>query len=60
MNSNTRVLGTTILMSGMVFIDGSAVNVALPAIQAGFRANVPATPRRASIDRLQDLFRTNP
>jgi EmrB/QacA subfamily drug resistance transporter len=34
------VLAATILASGMAFIDGTAVNVALPALQAGLGATV--------------------
>src|SRR3984957_2305285 len=34
------VLVATILASSMAFIDGTAVNVALPALQAGLRASV--------------------
>src|SRR5260370_35217866 len=34
------VLATTILGSGMAFIDGSVVNVALPAIQADLATSV--------------------
>ena len=34
------VLATTILGSSMAFIDGSVVNVALPAIQAGLATSV--------------------
>ena len=33
------VLAATILASSMAFIDGTAVTVALPALQAGFRAD---------------------
>ena len=32
------VLAATILASGMAFLDGTAVNVALPALQAGLGA----------------------
>jgi EmrB/QacA subfamily drug resistance transporter len=35
-----RVLATTILASGMVFIDGTVVNVALPALQSQFNAGI--------------------
>ena len=38
--AKTWVLVATILGSSMAFIDGTVVNVALPAIQAGFHANV--------------------
>jgi EmrB/QacA subfamily drug resistance transporter len=34
------VLATTILASGMVFIDGTVVNVALPALQKEFNATI--------------------
>jgi hypothetical protein len=34
------VLATTILGSGLAFIDGSVVNVALPAIQADLAGSV--------------------
>src|SRR5271165_5811667 len=34
------VLGATILASSIAFIDGTVVNVALPALQASFRAGV--------------------
>lgn len=37
-----RVLAATILGSSMAFIDGSVVNVALPAIQRGFGSGVAA------------------
>jgi len=33
------ILGATIIASSMAFIDGTVVNVALPAIQAGFHAS---------------------
>jgi hypothetical protein len=36
MTPGTRVLAATILGSSMASIDGSVVNVALPAIQGGF------------------------
>lgn len=42
MMPGTRVLAATILGSSMAFIDGSVVNVALPAIQAGFGSGVAA------------------
>src|SRR5260370_12025546 len=34
------ILAATILGSSMAFIDGTVVNVALPALQAGFHASV--------------------
>lgn len=34
------ILASTILASGMVFMDGTIVNVALPALQAQFNAGV--------------------
>jgi hypothetical protein len=34
------ILAATILGSSMAFIDGTAVNVALPALQQSFRATV--------------------
>ena len=34
------VLAVTILGSSMAFIDGTVVNVALPALQNGFRASI--------------------
>lgn len=34
------ILASTILASGMVFIDGTIVNVALPALQEQFNAGV--------------------
>ena len=37
-----RVLWTTILASSMAFVDGSVVNVGLPAIQAGLKADPAA------------------
>ena len=40
MTPGTRVLAATILGSSMAFIDGSVVNVALPAIQRGFGSGV--------------------
>src|SRR5436190_20372721 len=33
------VLATTVLASGLAFVDGSVVNVGLPAIQASLRAD---------------------
>ena len=36
------VLWTTILASSMAFVDGSVVNVGLPAIQAGLKADPAA------------------
>ncbi|MDA2911057.1 MFS transporter [Nitrospiraceae bacterium AH_259_D15_M11_P09] len=39
-SSGTAVLAATILGSSMAFIDGTAVNVALPTLQAEFRATV--------------------
>jgi EmrB/QacA subfamily drug resistance transporter len=36
----TAVLGATILGSSLVFIDGTVVNVALPALQAAFHATM--------------------
>ena len=38
----TRILAATILGSSLAFIDGSVVNVALPAIQADLRADAAA------------------
>ena len=38
----SRILAATILGSSLAFIDGSVVNVALPAIQAALRADAPA------------------
>src|SRR5690348_11812573 len=38
--SRNWILAATILGSSMAFIDGTVVNVAMPAIQAGFRATV--------------------
>ncbi|MGD0727520.1 MAG: DHA2 family efflux MFS transporter permease subunit [Spirochaetia bacterium] len=38
-NPGSWVLVSTILASSMAFIDGSALNVALPALQTGLRAN---------------------
>ena len=42
MTGRTRVLAATILGSSLAFIDGSVVNVALPAIQADLRAGTAA------------------
>lgn len=39
-NSQPWVLAATVLGSGMVFIDGSAVNVALPALQGDLGATI--------------------
>ena len=39
-SSGRWILAATILASSMVFIDGTAVNVALPALQASLNANV--------------------
>ena len=39
-SSGHWILAATILASSMVFIDGTAVNVALPALQASLNANV--------------------
>lgn len=39
---NARLLAATILGSSLAFIDGSVVNVALPAIQADLRADAAA------------------
>ena len=52
MNGNSRVLATTIPGSSKAFIDSSVMNLALPAIQAGFRASVPALHWVASGDLL--------
>ena len=38
--SRTWILAATILGSSMAFIDGTVVNVALPALQASFHASV--------------------
>ena len=38
--SEPWVLAATILGSGMVFVDGSAVNVALPALQRDLGATI--------------------
>src|ERR1700675_646847 len=38
--ARTWILAATILASSMAFIDGTAVNVALPALQASFHATV--------------------
>jgi EmrB/QacA subfamily drug resistance transporter len=38
--SRTWILAATILGSSMAFIDGTVVNVALPALQAGFHASL--------------------
>src|SRR5713101_7302313 len=38
--TGTWILAATILGSSMAFIDGTVVNVALPALQAGFHASV--------------------
>ena len=38
--SGTWVLAATILGSSMVFIDGTVVNVALPALQSGLNATI--------------------
>jgi EmrB/QacA subfamily drug resistance transporter len=38
--ARTWILATTILASGMVFIDGTVVNVALPALQKEFNASI--------------------
>src|SRR5207245_3343426 len=38
--SRTWILAATILGSSMAFIDGTVVNVALPALQASFHATV--------------------
>src|SRR4029077_19958643 len=38
--SRTWILAATILGSSMAFIDGTVVNVALPALQASFQASV--------------------
>ena len=38
--SRTWILAATILGSSMAFIDGTVVNVALPAVQAAFQASV--------------------
>src|ERR1039458_6111764 len=38
--ARTWILAATILGSSMSFIDGTAVNVALPALQASFHATV--------------------
>ena len=38
--ARTWVLAATILGSSMAFIDGTVVNVALPALQASFHATV--------------------
>src|SRR5438309_2214409 len=38
--SRSWILAATILGSSMAFIDGTVVNVALPALQASFRASV--------------------
>lgn len=40
MTPGARVLAATILGSSMAFIDGSVVNVALPAVQRGFGSGV--------------------
>ena len=42
MTGRTRVLAATILGSSLAFIDGSVVNVALPAIQVDLRAGTAA------------------
>ncbi len=42
MTGRTRVLAATILGSSLAFIDGSVVNVALPAIQGGLAAGTAA------------------
>src|ERR1044071_3792370 len=34
------ILAATILASSMAFIDGTVVNVAIPALQAGLQANI--------------------
>src|SRR5205807_6275772 len=39
-NSRTWILAATIRGSRMAFIDGTVVNVALPALQASFNASV--------------------
>ena len=39
-STGTAVLAATILGSSMAFIDGTAVNVALPALQGELRASV--------------------
>src|SRR6266852_9696490 len=39
-DSRTWILAATILGSSMAFIDGTVVNVALPALQASFHATV--------------------
>src|SRR5437867_4330510 len=39
-NSGAWVLAATILGSSMAFIDGTVVNVALPAIQTGLHATI--------------------
>ena len=39
--SEPWILAATILGSSMVFIDGTVVNVALPALQKSFNATVP-------------------
>ncbi len=39
-NSNSFVLAATILGSSMAFIDGTAVNVALPALQSSLHATI--------------------
>ncbi len=38
--ARTWILGATILASSMAFIDGTVVNVAIPALQTSFRANI--------------------
>lgn len=39
-SARSRVLAATILGSSMVFVDGTVVNVALPALQAGLNATI--------------------
>src|SRR6266700_4039341 len=38
--ARTWILGATILASSMAFIDGTVVNVAIPALQTTFRASI--------------------
>src|SRR6266849_1228632 len=39
-NAEPWILAATILGSSMAFIDGTIVNVAIPALQSNFRANI--------------------
>ncbi len=42
MNTETKILGATILGSAMAFIDGTVVNVAMPAMQRDLGAGIAA------------------